>query len=75
MIICGIRKSKLCINEDTRKQIRYKNKTENKNKGETQMSKRERQAYRRGIADTLFIISGMSIWIVMFIAYGYMKFM
>ncbi len=39
------------------------------------MSRKEKQAYRRGIADTLFIISGMGIWIVMFIAYGYMKFM
>ncbi len=39
------------------------------------MSKKEKQAYRRGIADTLFIISGMGIWIVMFIVCGYIKFM
>lgn len=38
------------------------------------MSKKEKQAYRRGIVDTLFNIAGIGIWVIMIIAYGYMKF-
>lgn len=39
------------------------------------MSKKERQAYRRGAIEMLFSILSMSIWAVMIIAYGYIKFM
>lgn len=39
------------------------------------MTKIEKQAYRRGIADTLFSIAGICIWVIMIMAYGYMKFM
>ena len=39
------------------------------------MTKKERQAYRRGISETLLSITAMSIWVVMIIAYGYIKFM
>ena len=44
-------------------------------KGGTQMSKKERQAYKRGATEMLLSITAMGTWIVMFIAYGYMKFM
>ncbi len=39
------------------------------------MSKKEKQAYRRGIVDTLFSIAGLGIWVIIIMAYGYMKFM
>lgn len=41
------------------------------------MTKREmeKQAYRKGIADTLLSIVGIGTWIVMFITYSYIKFM
>lgn len=39
------------------------------------MTKKERQAYKRGIADTLLSIAGVGIWIVMFSIYLYIKFM
>lgn len=39
------------------------------------MSKKERQAYRRGATEMLLSILGISIWVVMFITYGYIKFM
>lgn len=39
------------------------------------MSKKERQAYRRGAIDMLFSIAGISIWAIMITAYGYIKFM
>lgn len=39
------------------------------------MSKKERQAYKRGIADTLLSIAGIGTWVVMFITYSYIKFM
>lgn len=39
------------------------------------MSKKVKQAYKRGIADTLLSIAGISIWAIMIIAYGYIKFM
>lgn len=38
------------------------------------MTKKERQAYKRGIAETLLSITAMSIWVVMFITYSYIKF-
>lgn len=39
------------------------------------MSKKERQAYKRGAIEMLSSIFGISIWLVMFITYGYIKFM
>lgn len=39
------------------------------------MSKKERQAYRRGAREMLLSIAGISIWAIMIIAYGYIKFM
>lgn len=39
------------------------------------MSKKEKQIYRRGIVDTLFSIAGLGIWVIIIMAYGYMKFM
>ncbi len=41
------------------------------------MSKKqiETRAYRRGITDTLLSIAAMGTWVVMFITYGYIKFM
>ncbi len=38
------------------------------------MTKKERQAYRRGIAETLLSITAISVWLVMFITYSYIKF-
>ncbi len=39
------------------------------------MTKKEKQIYRRGIADTLLSITVIGTYVVMFITYGYMKFM
>lgn len=41
------------------------------------MSKKqiETRAYRRGITDTLLSIAGLGIWVIMIMAYGYIKFM
>ena len=41
------------------------------------MSKKqiETRAYRKGIVDTLFSIAGIGIWVIIIMAYGYMKFM
>lgn len=39
------------------------------------MSKKEKQAYRKGAREMLFSILGMGIWIVMIITYIYIKFM
>lgn len=39
------------------------------------MSKKERQAYKRGATEMLYSIVGISTWAIMIIAYGYMKFM
>lgn len=38
------------------------------------MSKKERRAYKRGAIDMLFSILVLSSWVVMFIIYGYIKF-
>lgn len=39
------------------------------------MSKKERQAYIRGATEMLLNIVGVSIWVVMIVAYMYIKFM
>lgn len=39
------------------------------------MTKKERQAHKRGAIEMLLSITGLSIWVVMFITYSYMKFM
>lgn len=38
------------------------------------MSRKERQAYRKGAIEMLLSIAGLGIWIVMFMTYGYIKF-
>lgn len=38
------------------------------------MTKKEKQIYRKGIADTLLSIAAAGTWIVMFITYSYIKF-
>lgn len=38
------------------------------------MTKKERQAYKRGATEMLLSITAMGTWIVMFMTYGYMKF-
>ncbi len=39
------------------------------------MTKKETQAYKRGKKEMLLSITGLSIWIVMFITYSYIKFL
>lgn len=39
------------------------------------MTKKERQAHRKGAIEMLFSITAMSIWVVMFITYSYIKFL
>lgn len=39
------------------------------------MTKKERQAHRKGAIEMLLSITAMSVWVVMFITYGYIKFM
>lgn len=38
------------------------------------MSKKERQAYKRGATEMLLSITAMGTWVVMFITYSYIKF-
>lgn len=38
------------------------------------MTKKERQAYKRGAIEMLLSITAMSVWVVMFITYSYIKF-
>ncbi len=39
------------------------------------MTKKERQAHKKGAIEMLLSIAGISIWVIIIIAYGYMKFM
>lgn len=38
------------------------------------MTKKERQAYKREAIEMLLSITAMSVWVVMFITYSYIKF-
>lgn len=39
------------------------------------MTKKERQAHKKGAIEMLLSITAISVWLVMFITYSYIKFM